>query len=52
MILDEVNARCKYSVRVVDRTSVISIVDFKFRVSNVGGTSAVANEPCVKLGSS
>ena len=51
MIPNEVNGGCKLSCAACDRPSVISFVDFRFRVSTVGGTSAVANEPYVNLGS-
>ena len=51
MILNEVNGGCELSSAAFDRTSAISFVDFRFRVSTVDGTSAVANEPYVNLGS-
>ena len=49
MILNEVNGGCELSSAACDRTSAISFVDFRF--STVDGTSAVANEPDVNLGS-
>ena len=51
ILANEVSRGCKLSSAACDWTSVISFGDFRFRVSTVDGTAAVANEPYVNLGS-